>query len=72
MHLRSDITLQDDHWNNVSDPTDAPDCASGPIGGPTEMNVYCAEDMGLTQVSVQALLSSAITARLLLFFCCVC
>lgn len=39
----------DDAWSNVTDPVDAPDCASSPIGGPTEVNVNCISDTGLTQ-----------------------
>ena len=45
----------DDHWANASDPTDAPDCASSPIGGPTEVNVGCIADTGLTQAQTTAI-----------------
>ena len=45
----------DDHWSNFSDPVDAPDCASSPIGGPTEVNSGCVADMGLTQRDTTAL-----------------
>ena len=45
----------DDHWSNSSDPTDAPDCASGPIGGPTEVNLHCIADTGLTQAQTTAI-----------------
>jgi len=44
----------DDHWADAFDPTDAPDCASSPIGGPTEVNRYCGEDIGLTQADTAA------------------
>ena len=44
----------DDHWADSYDPTDAPDCAANPIGGPTEVNRYCGLDIGLTQAETTA------------------
>lgn len=44
----------DDHWNDVYDPTDAPDCAANAIGGPTEVNRFCGVDIGLTQAETTA------------------
>jgi len=49
------IVYLDDHWSNATDPTDAPDCASSPIGGPTEINVHCIADMSLTQADTTAI-----------------
>jgi hypothetical protein len=45
----------DDQWSNVSSTIDAPDCASSPIGGPTEENANCVVDMGLTQDDTTAI-----------------
>jgi hypothetical protein len=45
----------DDAFANVTDPVDAPDCASSPIGGPTEVNVNCIADTGLTQAQTTAI-----------------
>lgn len=44
----------DDHFSNVTDSTDAPDCASSPIGGPTEVNSGCIADTGLVQADTTA------------------
>ena len=44
----------DDHWADSYDSTDAPDCASSPIGGPTEVNVKCIADAGLTAADTAA------------------
>ena len=44
----------DDHWADAYDSTDAPDCASSPIGGPTEVNVHCTADAGLTAADTAA------------------
>lgn len=45
----------DDRWVNSSSPVDAPDCASGPVGGPTEVNSGCEADIGLTQAQTTAI-----------------
>ena len=44
----------DDHFSDSYDSTDAPDCASSPIGGPTEVNQHCIADTGMTAADTAA------------------